>query len=186
MSKSRVWKKAAAQWEQSLPEFCNWWHTYTRPSVPSPTHLWPAKAWSTGLSSLHRPQARYTSLAPEGLEEVYCGMVQLLMHKLKHGNATWTWPLANATIPLCSHLTTVAATKSVKWRSHTVLFSTVLQLSTLYDDIYKGGNKAPAWLGRGHCECRPAGVLGGGTEQVVSCECALILLQAAQPFGKMF
>lgn len=46
--------------------------------------------------------------------------------------------------------------------------------------VYKGGNFSPAQLGRGHCECRPAGVwrggtfvFGHGTEQLAWCERAL-------------
>lgn len=43
---------------------------------------------STSVSAPYRPRARYTSLAPARMQEVYLGKVQLLMHEPKHGNAT--------------------------------------------------------------------------------------------------
>lgn len=47
-------------------------------------------------------QARYASSTPARLEEVCFGTAQLLMHEHKHGWATWTWHISDATI---SHLT---------------------------------------------------------------------------------
>lgn len=143
-----------------------WCCDHTRPSVPCPSPLdFPSPVCLTSVRAPYHPEARYTSLAPAQ----YLNTMQLLMHK--HTDATWTWPIANAAIPLCSHLTTRSAvyvqndSKSVKWQWRSLCCA-----ATLYDDINPmclscydictGGDPAPAQLVLGQRECRPAGGLG--------------------------
>lgn len=87
-------------------------------SCPSPFDPWSPAHFSAPSS----PRARYTSLAPARSEEVYFGALQSLMHEHKHGNATW--PMANVSVPLCSHCQqqqscpwAKLATKCTKWQS---------------------------------------------------------------------
>lgn len=107
---------------------------------------------------------------------IFVWPVRLLMHEHKHSITTWTWPIANATIPLCCHLTTMGAvreqndstrsTKAVQWLSRSLYCSplccdyTHKATRVSCYDICKEGNCLPTRLGLQQYECRPAGGVG--------------------------
>lgn len=152
----------------------------------------------TCVSAPYCPQARYTFLALAWLKEAYFNIIQLLVHEHKQCNVDMAY--SHASILLCSHLATIAAvyeqndstaTKFVKWRSRSLCCSPLCCIVNYalrwhkaavlwFNDVCKGGNCAPARLGLGQCERRPAVVWGGGTlvvwhsaKQLAWWECAM-------------